>query len=373
MIRPPFPPRRAAFSLVELLVVIGIIALLAGILFPTISKVRSSAQEADSRAVLNQIDQACQAYYTDFKAYPGPLSNAMLDAVDQTFTSSQDASIVDSPTGTVALNTNLATLGTSTTATTFGPIALVGSTTGGRVTGSENLVLGLCGGLAINRMSPTVYRYYFDPSAIGQGPANFNPIRPSRSTAYLQPTNLSKGRILDESGTATGVDSIIPEFVDRFATPMPILYMRSRGLGGTSTSAVETLVVNNAAVASDYNIIEIQPYTSYRTGSGGTLKPSDYVNATFSASSPHGLQLANPLRTIDKGNKINNVQYQYPYDAYDYLVDPASYDRSQTTLSAAGYGGKRVRKKDSYVLISAGKDRIYGTADDVTNFGSVQP
>ena len=97
-------------------------------------------------------------------------------------------------------------------------------------------------------------------------------------------------------------------------------------------------------------------------------------NVSFTPNAPHGLQTANPNRTIDKNNMITGVQPQFPYDAYDYFVDPASYDRTQaSTPTAAQLAAKRVRKKDSYVLVSAGKDRIYGTADDITNFGSVLP
>ncbi len=31
------------------------------------------------------------------------------------------------------------------------------------------------------------------------------------------------------------------------------------------------------------------------------------------------------------------------------------------------------RQKDGYILISAGPDRVYGTTDDLTNFGPVSP
>jgi hypothetical protein len=33
----------------------------------------------------------------------------------------------------------------------------------------------------------------------------------------------------------------------------------------------------------------------------------------------------------------------------------------------------QARKKDEYILISAGPDRVYGTPDDITNFGQVTP
>jgi hypothetical protein len=31
------------------------------------------------------------------------------------------------------------------------------------------------------------------------------------------------------------------------------------------------------------------------------------------------------------------------------------------------------RGKDAFILISAGRDRTYGTADDITSFGDIEP
>lgn len=65
MHRHPCADRREAFTLVELLVVVAIIAILAAILLPSLSQARSAARKAQCASNLRQIGIACVAYAGD--------------------------------------------------------------------------------------------------------------------------------------------------------------------------------------------------------------------------------------------------------------------------------------------------------------------
>src|SRR5690242_2834007 len=60
----------SAFTLVELLVVMAIIVLLAGLLLPALNRARASGRSAKCRSNLHQVALALRMYVDDNNAYP---------------------------------------------------------------------------------------------------------------------------------------------------------------------------------------------------------------------------------------------------------------------------------------------------------------
>src|SRR4051812_3786557 len=71
---------REGFTLVELLVVIGIIIVLIGILLPVLGHVRKAAWGASSQASIMNLASAIERYRQEFNAYPGLFGNSSFNA-----------------------------------------------------------------------------------------------------------------------------------------------------------------------------------------------------------------------------------------------------------------------------------------------------
>lgn len=282
--------RPGGFTLLELLVSIGIIVILIGILLPVISNVRRAAYDANSRSQIMSLVQAIERYRQEFIAYPGPLPNSTI--------------IANSPAA---------------------PTGLVNAT------GTENLVLALMGGLKLTVGTSPVLPVLYDAADVGRGPMTLNPMNYKRIAAYI---NVPKGELSDGamntmSGYSGYGDTQVPDILDRFPDPMPVLYLRAKvGAGGI-------IADNNNPDVYQYDLRQIAGYISGKADNGLQSLGG------FSAS------------VADR-----------PANALAYFKHPQ--------LGGSNNAAGTPRQKDGFILISAGKDRLYGTLDDIANFGSLE-
>jgi len=371
------PRRRRGFTLAELLVVIGIIALLVSILVPTVARIKTAAQATETRGVIRALDAAAEAYKVDYGKYPGLFPESMLGIGNTTMNVDVEHA------GGTALDT-------------------LGFWDGGgeleNVTSSENFFLSLQGGILRSGN-----RLIYDPTRVGQGPANVGLANISSKPAYTDletedatmhvsseydaansvgsPDGLRHGRYVDRGVAAA--HSIVPEFIDSFSQGMPILYLRPVDAGRNAYAAEDS--GPNRIGRGVYQLQGIEGYVANLgsatdprfVGEGReTLHAAHETNTLY-----HGLQEANQPSdpgdlpdASDDFNELNGFNTfegtrniagtpieanDGPFDGNLYFTDPNA--------------GRGARQANRFILISAGVDRIYGTADDITNFGPVRP
>jgi prepilin-type N-terminal cleavage/methylation domain-containing protein len=389
----------SGFTLVELLVVIGIILILIGILLPAVSKLRMSAYATDTSNEISQISNACGQYYSTFHAYPGPFSN------DDT---------TGGPTSNLAVGFGTGS-GTPTLQDIYfnsavNPLSSDAAFTKSpwTVTGAENLVLGLMGGLRLVSSNPTVLA--FAPTEVGLGPLSLNPVNPARTPSFFstgsnylmwcqlnganqniqtpgayQPavttgtppsqTPVFTGTAFTDPAGSAAYDCPIPVFVDRFAAPgpLPILYLRARtGAKGIVWDNISVQQDGNGNAPADYqyDTREIYPYTFSHIGlpsTDSTGQPNSHNLTNIGAFPP------NPVLPNMSPVVYTNATAPHPQqtaNAGPYFMNTSITATNSSTDIETNFTG-RPRMVDQFILISAGPDGVYGTADDITSFGSV--
>jgi prepilin-type N-terminal cleavage/methylation domain-containing protein len=290
--------RRGGFTLVELLVVIGIIALLIGILIPVVSNVRKSAYIANTKNLLQKISAACTSYQLVFHSAPGVLPNK-----------AYDYSSGDQTPGYYFQDPAYATF-----------------------TQTEDLVCALSGGLTKD-LRDAASKLDYKSDYLGQGPTSFNPLNPSKSQAFIaaDPVDLSP-RDQPLSDPANGLnqtfvkDTKVSEFMDKFPDPRPVIYLRANpGAVNGSASTAPQIISPTYNASYHYNYRALMPYV-------------------------------NPADTGEVLNQPPTVPNAPQADA------TVKYFTSEQSNATAKYAG-------TYILISAGPDRKFGTADDIISGG----
>ncbi len=347
---------RRGFTLVEIMIVVVIIGVLVGLTIKVIPRVRRAVDSTQTQAQMAAIATAIQAYYGDFRAYPGPIPNSELGG----------AFYATPPTTYSVTSLGATTAGSPTTYTPNGFDA-------SHVTGAENLVLGLLGALEYDSANGAIAYNPNDlfpdgTTAAPKGPLVLNRTAPKRYEPYLQvktgdlsPVGVS---FTDQAGHAA-TDSVIPEFIDKFSQPLPIMYMRANV--GTKGVVTKAGVDENAKVVTyQYDLAQILGYTTTQIGLLLNKSDTNHVNLDH-----HGLQAITPNGATPVADTVSADYAPSGANALVYLKDPSAPTVMPDGSTPTSNATISPRQKDAFILISAGPDRVYGTADDIVYPGGV--
>ncbi len=78
MTHPPQTIRRFGFTLIEILVVIAIIAILAGILLAALGSVQEAAKKTQTNSLMQSFARSCDEYSMEYDGFPGLLPESVL-------------------------------------------------------------------------------------------------------------------------------------------------------------------------------------------------------------------------------------------------------------------------------------------------------
>lgn len=312
---------RRAFTIVELVTVVIIIAVLLGILLPSVTAIRAKAKDVAQRAQFNAITTALEAFKQDYGDYP--------------------------PSDLYGNSTQTYYCGAQKLAE-----ALLGWDLMGFDPNSAWRVDGYTGTGPASVLNHPLTDQSYDPSRF-RGLATFD----ERRKPYLDLATANAFRLYRD--LFSNKDSSIPATfvlcdvyrVRKWTDPntgklvsagSPILYYRA-----TTTNKTIDMAVTFANRTYNYN--DNWPITS-------SLK--------LTANGPGGLK-----HPFDSPSSDGT---EYPV----FYSDRATYDSTIYGGSGIGYGIRdtkipsvaRPYNSDSYILISAGPDGYYGTADDIHNY-----
>jgi len=326
--------KRQGFTIVELLTVMSVIAILIGLLVPALNLVKDAAKQIQQGAQFHSIGVALDLYKSEFGEYPP--SNDNQDEYDP----SRNAQVVVN--GSPVTDTNyycgankLAEALVGLDYLGFHPKSQFWSDGRGKVvnlqTGQEQFV--------------QVYDAVNGIPAINETPDENVKARGGKSGGpFIELENANAFRMQDVYSDVTGFNPNSVVLCDAYAhkrnalsgsrkTGMPILYFRAR----------------TQYVQQDLNDpMDIQNDIYYYPDNWHLL------NLGTAEQTPQ----RHPLALNTSVSDLTNLQ-----NFEELVVNPQ-------VVEAAGL--KRPYRAGSYILISAGKDGLYGTADDITNFTKVE-
>ena len=292
--------KKTGITIIELLIVLGIIALLVGLLLPALSAVRNMAKETKQKAQLATIELALAAFKNDEGDYPP--SNWVLPPDP-----------------------------------------------GSDYCGSQKLAEALLGWDLLGFHPNSAWRAN-GLDATG-GPGSYDPAQTrdlngdsipdtfdERKGPYLELATASAFKLVDLFGLNL-IGSLAPDtyvICDVFGAKKVTM------IKGIDAVTSQPIIVTEKAGA---------PILYYRANTSAKI-----MNAVYRAADNDALVIAKQQADgIEHPLSRSGNQYEF---FYNYIRDPKINARPWPF------------RPDSYILISAGADGLYGTSDDIRNFGN---
>lgn len=318
------PTTRRGFTLVELLVTVGIIALLVGILLPALGKVQERAKATQTRGLMEEFSKACDSFQQEIGRYPGLVPDDIL-AGDPKFSSTENALLELMGGGVRKADMEQTAYDALKTAD-----------------GWTEVSFNVSGG--------TPYLVKINPGKIGEGPR----IAGKQYTAFfapkaadLQPIGGKLGGndqpLTDEQGNpivTTAPDGEIAKIPGlRDAWGNPLLYLRSvRTMGplcGRAADRPQFIVLSN----SGGRFAGLQPYL-------GSPSLGAMMSKQTKANAPSGAAYS-VLDGADDQGKIRN---------FAQLIRNPAFGEANKPLQSSPRG--------RFVIFSSGKDGIFFSTED---------
>jgi prepilin-type N-terminal cleavage/methylation domain-containing protein len=327
---------RKAFTMAELLTVVVIIALLLGIILPSMTAVRTKAKETAQKAQLGIIAIGLEAFKQDYGDYPQSNYNNL--APPATYSGPQK--LAEALVGWDLMGFHPKTSWRADGYTATGPPYFVANPPLTSMSYDPDRDRGL--NTLSERKGPYIDVAAANAFKLSELYNNFGPLSSNPLNTYVLCDVYHVRKLTDKAGKTVFAGS-------------PILYYKANTLNKTIDANYAT---TNVVLPQTYSDRIYDYYDNY-------LITSSYKLTVYGDG---GQQLLHPLDYIDKGNEhtvFYGDQTRYnPVKAPGYAGSGIGYGIRDTKI------GNPVRpyNPDSYILISAGRDGLYGTADDIHNF-----
>lgn len=316
------PNRNRAFTLIEVMVVMSIIVVLAGILLVALGTATDSARRAKTTATLNSFRAACDSFALDHNTYPGVVPETALGE-GLRLSSTQNAILHlmggfrayndNSPQSDIAAAEQYRSNALNEGRTVLGDLSLTDASTG------------------LN------WTLVIVPSRIGEGPLiNGKPYSP-----YLAPKDSEFAYNEGQTTDYTAGLNLLPQLVDSWKTP--ILYFRQGRTVGPVMSTSETPGLFNVNGQQLY----LQANRLGELGFAQNQSPGPGSRISFDGQTGGGIG-------GDTSGYGDPTEEQVKWLTL-MLTHPAFYDPDQPD-----YG----QPKSAYMLVSAGADGVFMGRND---------